>query len=78
MILFRERLWAIVDGRNIHPSLVPTAEGFPHNLDHATEVFETALRYYEEHNERAYATILLTINDGPLVHVQNVTDAKPI
>ena len=32
----------------------------------------------EEHNKQAYPTILLTIRNRPLVHVQNLTNAQAI
>ena len=67
-----------VEGVNAHPGPEPTVEEFPENYEHVTAVYDTALRQFEEQNERAYATILLTINDGPLVHVQNLTNAKEI
>ena len=78
MILIRERLWAVVEGRTTHPGAEPTTEDFPSNLQEASDTYDTTLRHFEEQNERAYATILLTVNDGPLVHVQNLTDAKEI
>ena len=78
MILIRERLWAVVKGRTTQPGAEPTTEDFPLNLQDASDTYDTTLRQFEKQNERAYATILLTVNDGPLVHVQNLTDAKEI
>jgi hypothetical protein len=78
MTLIRERLWAVVEGRTAHPESVPTEANFPEDLQNVSQIYDNALRLYEELNERAYATILLTINDSPLVHVQNLTNAKEI
>jgi hypothetical protein len=78
MILIRERLWAVVDGHNTHPGDGPMVEELPDNYNHVSHVYDMALRHFDEQNELAYATILLTINDGPLVHVQNLTNAREI
>ena len=75
MVLIRERLWTIVDGRDPEPTPLERTEL---ETNEQLDEYERKYTTWTERNEQAYATLLLTVSSGTLVHVQNLTSAREI